>query len=120
MPKRIKIKTCRLPKDFFMDATPPLVKTRSSSETRGSTRDQDSLPGTPCFGRIKRGTSQELKSKFKGRGRMLGVGIEDIEHLDLIRSSGNSLNLRMVRQLSEKTGGIELPPIATARTHLAF
>jgi len=55
LPIRIKIKTCRLPKDFFGGAHTPQVKLRSFSLSRHSNKnDADSHPQTPSFGRMPR------------------------------------------------------------------
>lgn len=50
LPNKIKIRTCKLPKDFFQAHTVHLLKPNSGLESRGSTCDEEnSQPRTPSF-----------------------------------------------------------------------
>lgn len=50
LPNKIKIRTCKLPKDFFQAQTAHLIKADSGLDSRGSTcDDESSQPRTPSF-----------------------------------------------------------------------
>lgn len=50
LPNKIKIRTCKLPRDFFQAHTVPLLKGDSGLESRRSTCDDEaSQPRTPSF-----------------------------------------------------------------------
>lgn len=60
LPTKIKIKTNKLPRDFFRQSAPE-KKDHLGCKSRGSTCDDDSyIPSTPSFRGIARGSSSQL------------------------------------------------------------
>lgn len=115
LPNRIKIRTCKLPKDFFQLRSESLKQSRIS---RKSTCDDDlQTPGTPSF-RVSREDARELVRSRQRNETVFASPQQPAE--EFLPSKGRTQNLR--RRVQQEVGKmaqlLELPPICSHRVSL--
>ena len=117
LPNRIKIRTCKLPRDFFQ-APGRSESLKQSRISRKSTCDDDlQPPGTPSF-RVSREDSRELVRSRQRNETAFAQSPCSLE--EFLPSQGRTLNLRrrVQQEVSKMARLLELPPICSHRVSL--
>jgi hypothetical protein len=113
---KIKIRTCKLPRDFFRGAS--LDKpVRSACISRESTRENDTAPSTPSFGQLRRESSEQLRGSRKAETAHL-ITAHKMGGVLLSKSETHHLNRRVLREVRDRFPVLELPPIYSNRVFL--
>lgn len=115
LPYKIKIRTCKFPKDFFREVRASSDMLKSSRVSRRSTCDDDSIPpGTPSFRRAEETPREHLRSSRKNETARL---MSPIKLADILPCQSGTQNLRrrIKRELRERFVVFELPPIYSNR-----
>jgi hypothetical protein len=115
LPNKIKIRTCKLPKDFFREVRTSSDMLKSSRVSRRSTCDDDSLaPSTPSFRGVEQGPREQVRSTRKNETARL---MSPVKLVDILPSHERTQNLRrrIKRELRERFVAFELPPIYSNR-----
>lgn len=115
LPNKIKIRTCKFPKDFFREVRASSDMLKSSRVSRRSTCDDDSLPpSTPSFRGAEETPREHLKSTRKNETARL---MSPVKLADILpcQSGTHNLRRRIKRELRERFVAFELPPIYSNR-----
>jgi hypothetical protein len=117
LPNKIKIRTCKLPKDFFRDVRISSDVPKTSRVSRRSTCDDDTLaPSTPSFRMEKISKEEGRRSRRNETARIMSP-IKLVEFLPC-RERTQNLRKRINRELKDRFVAFELPPIYSNRVSL--